>query len=643
MIVATAGHVDHGKTSLIKQLTGVETDRLEEEKRRGLSINLGFAYRTVDDKHTLGFIDVPGHTRFINTMIAGVGGVDLGMLVVAADDGPMPQTLEHLDVLRLLGIRQFVLVVSKIDRVEAERVAQVCTQVRALLPDVDCELFPLSNITGEGVTELQRYLDALTIEQQQRSAAGNFRLSVDRAFTLKGVGLVLTGTAIAGRVAIGDELELLPQGEKLRVRSLRVHDKEAELGSAGERCALNLVGNIDKAQIDRGDMLVAPGALRLSERFDARFSLLATAPFALKHLAPVKLHLGARRVAGRIFIIEDAAGKRLQPGASALVQILLDEPLACCRGDRFLVRDDSESVTLGGGMVLDPKAPKTGKGHAYRLAYMAAMEQDSAEQALAMLLEGADQTADKAVNLTAFSQSWNLREDECESLLQSLPIKRFDADEIEFALPLEAWQLLGKDLVQAVRTWQRNNPLQQGVKASALQQLMKASASSTLFRAALSEELRNGKLSLVGGLVHTVGHKPMVSAAQQESWSKVEAALLERGVQLPLVSELMSVTGLQKETLQSALFAAGKNGLVYKLNDKRYGLPIHLQQHAAMVAELADSEAGITVIGFRDRLDAGRKLAIEILEHFDEIRFTQRRGESRVIINAGLPAERYSQ
>jgi selenocysteine-specific elongation factor len=294
-------------------------------------------------------------------------------------------------------------------------------------------------------------------------------------------------------------------------------------------------------------------------------------------------------------------------------------------------------------MVLDPRAPKTGKGHAYRLAYMAAMEQDSAEQALAMLLQDADQTAGKAVDLSAFRQSWNLRDDEYESLLASLPIKRFETDGVEFALPLKAWRLLGETLVQAVGTWQRDNPLQQGVKATALQQLMKASASRALFRTALSEALRNGKLSLVGGLVHTVGHKPMVSAAQQESWNKVEAALLERGVQLPLVSELMSATGMRKEALQSALFAASKNGLVYKLNDKRYGLPIHLQQHAAMVAELADSEAGITVIGFRDRLNAGRKLAIEILEHFDEVRFTQRRGESRVIINAGLPAERFRQ
>ncbi len=323
LIVATAGHVDHGKTALIRQLTGVDTDRLEEEKRRGLSINLGFAYRSVERDTTLGFIDVPGHTRFINTMIAGVSGIDLGMLVVAADDGVMPQTLEHIDVLRLLGIGQCIVVISKIDRVEPERVTAVADAAQALLGEDCCRAaFPVSNSTGEGIAALQQYLDKQAITHQQRSSAGNFRLSVDRAFLLKGTGLVLTGTAISGAVAVGDELQLLPQGVSVRVRSLRVQDHEAQRGRAGDRCALNVSGPIEKDQVKRGDVLVCRKEVPLCERFDATVSLLPNAPFAIKHLSPVKVYIGARRIAARLYLIGDSIGgtatHRLQPGGGGV-------------------------------------------------------------------------------------------------------------------------------------------------------------------------------------------------------------------------------------------------------------------------------------------------------------------------------------
>ena len=272
MIVATAGHVDHGKTSLVKQLTGVDTDRLEEEKSRGLTIELGFAYRKLPDGVTLGFIDVPGHSRFINTMIAGVNGIDLGLLVVAADDGLMPQTREHLDVMQLLGISAFILVITKIDRADASRVEEVARIIKTLVP----------------------------------------------------------------------------AGDKVRVRSLRVRDGEAQAGQAGDRCALNIVGARD---VQRGNLLAAINCLPLSSHLDVRFSLLSAAPFSLRHLSPAKLYIGTQRLACRIFFIEPAENGRLEPGQGILAQLILAEPINCCSGDRFLIRDDSESVTLGGGVV----------------------------------------------------------------------------------------------------------------------------------------------------------------------------------------------------------------------------------------------------------------------------------------------------
>ena len=316
MIIATAGHVDHGKTSLIKQLTGIDTDRLEEEKRRGLSINLGFAYLPLatdsqNNDTRLGFIDVPGHSRFINTMISGVSGIDLGMLVVAADDGPMPQTIEHLNVLRLLGLKHFVAVVSKIDRVPATRVKEVGAQVRDLLKSQQCDLFTVSNTTGEGISELLNYLQNHPLQHNARNLDCHFRMSIDRAFSLKGIGLVVTGTVAAGKINVGDELQLLPLGKTLRVRSLRVQDKDAQSGQAGQRCALNITGNIERQQISRGDVLTTAIDAPLVHRCDARFRLLTDAPFAVKHLSPVKLHIAAKHIEARLMKLHDPVFNRV--------------------------------------------------------------------------------------------------------------------------------------------------------------------------------------------------------------------------------------------------------------------------------------------------------------------------------------------
>jgi len=634
--------VDHGKTALIKQLTSVDTDRLEEEKRRGLSINLGFAYRRVDSDTTLGFIDVPGHTRFINTMIAGVSGIDLGMLVVAADDGIMPQTLEHVDVLRLLGIDQCLVVISKIDRVEPERVTTVAGEVRELLGEDCCHaVFQVSNSTGEGIPALQKYLDKRAATHQQRSSAGNFRLSVDRAFLLKGTGLVLTGTALSGAVAVGDELQLLPQGVSVRVRSLRVQDHDAQCGHAGDRCALNVSGPIEKDQVKRGDVLVCGKEVPLCERFDAKVSMLPNAPFAIKHLSPVKVHIGARRLAARLYLIgdtiDDTAANHLQPGQNTLAQLIVEQPLPCCRGDRFLLRDDSESATLGGGMVLDPLAPRSGKAHAGRLHYLQAMAKNTPLEALQDLLDGSM----APVNLTSFCRAWNLRQEERQTLLSSVAARCFAFEGTDFALAEQAWTQVTATLLDSVQRWHRDNPEQPGVKATALQESTGKSMPAGLFRVALSELLQQGRLSLAGGMVQMPGHRPRVPAAELAGWNKLERELDARGLQVPLVSELAGATGMTKEFALSCLQTAARLGLAFKLNDNRYALPRHLVEYVKLLKASAAHGEDITVINFKRHIKSGRKLAIEILEHFDAVGFTRRRGETRVICQPDLPAGLY--
>ena len=632
MIVATAGHVDHGKTSLIKQLTGVDTDRLEEEKRRGLTINLGFAYRKMEGHSPIGFVDVPGHHRFINTMIAGVSGIDLGMLVVAADDGPMPQTIEHLDVLRLLGVQHFLLVVTKTDRVPAERVQEIATLTRELLAEEEdaVPLFPVSNTSGEGVPTLLAYLQQCARDVNVKPTGDGFRLSIDRAFNLKGVGLVVTGTATAGSVSVGESLVLQPVGVKLRVRSIHVQDEEAGTASAGQRCALNVVGDIAKNAVARGDWLLDINAGPISHCVDARVHILDTAPFPLKHMSPVKIYLGARRVAGRLFVLE--GGKRLEPGAGGLVQLLLDEAVSCCHGERFLLRDDSESVTLGGGVVLDPYTSRSGKSRPQRLETLRALDTGSPREALKALVLQQGQLLD----LKRFRHSWNLREDEMPGLCGP-PLHRIDVDGASFLLSVARWQHGLAAIPNYLVKWHHHNPLVAGIKVQELKSGLDTTLEAPLFAAMLGDLLQDSVLCLKDGTLSLPGFKALVSDEDVERWHKFEAFLRQRGNSIPLLSQVATATGLDKKTLQNIGRAAVRDGRLHKLTDNRYATPPQLANLAQLVCDLVADNQPVTVVNFKGRMGTGRKVAIDVLEYFDSIGFTQRRWEIRVILDAELP------
>ncbi|MFT5690883.1 MAG: selenocysteine-specific elongation factor [Oceanicoccus sp.] len=623
MIVATAGHVDHGKTSLVKHLTGVDTDRLEEEKRRGLSINLGFAYRSLPNGNVLGFIDVPGHTRFINTMIAGVTGIDLGMLVVAADDGPMPQTKEHLDVLRLLGVKNYLLVITKTDRVEEERVNEVIELARGFL-GVDVPTFRVSNVSGSGISELQSHIDKMAQERSVTANAGHFRMSVDRAFSIKGSGLVVTGTAIAGEVRIGDTLLLQPHAVKVRVRGIHAQDQRVEVGHTGQRCALNIVGDIDRNSIGRGSVLVAEALDRLSLHCDVRLNLLASAPFSLKHLSPVKIHLGAGRYSAKIFFLEKI--RKLEPGVGALAQILFDEPVSVCHGDRFLLRDDSESVSLGGGVILDPCAPIVGKSRPERLSLLSAMEADDAAKVLESLV--VDQG--KVVNFNDFKRDWNIRADEQAPLLADT-MRLQDSHLISSAV----WQRYKEELNGTLSTWHKSFPTRDGMPPREL----RGEIEEVFFVPLLTEHINDGTMLLRGGLVALAKHRIAVSSEDLEHWNVIEKAYNTTENHLPLVSDLLTLTNMQRPVLMAALKTAVKSKRMVKINDNRYGRPTELALMANKALGLGKAGAAFSVAQYKTEIGSGRKLAIELLEFFDGIRFTQRRENERVILDS-LAAEK---
>ena len=375
MIVATAGHVDHGKTALVRALTGVDTDRLPEEKKRGLTIDLGFAYHPLGDEHVLGFVDVPGHERFVRNMLAGVGSIDLALVVVAADDGVMPQTREHTAILDLLGVTECIAVVSKIDKVDAARASEVSEEVDGLLSATGmqgAEIHQVSALSGDGMDALAGALRARALGLAARAANGRFRLCVDRAFMLKGAGLVVTGTVHAGVASTGERLVVTPSGFEARIRGIHAQDRPAERARAGERCALNLAGrDIESGAIVRGDWIVDRALHAPSDRIDVRLRVLAGETRALRHWTPVHAHLAASHSTARVAVL--GAGS-IPPGDSGRVQIVLDHPLHALAGDRIVIRDQSATRTMGGGTVIDPFSPKRGRARPTRLAWLDAVE-----------------------------------------------------------------------------------------------------------------------------------------------------------------------------------------------------------------------------------------------------------------------------
>jgi len=635
MIVATAGHVDHGKTSLIRQLTGVETDTLAEERERGLSINLGYAYLPREAGSPLGFIDVPGHQRFINTMISGISGIDMGLLVIAADDGPMPQTLEHLDVLELLGVNRISVVITKIDLASGARIDEVREQIVTLLasrPWQQTRFFAVSGTLGSGVAELKDYLLQHTTRQQEKRLEGGFRLSIDRCFNARGSGLIVTGTASAGQVKTGDRLSLRPGNAEIRVRGLRAHNEVVDAARAGQRVALNLAGKIEKSDIERGDWLVDPECSLLSTRLDVHFTLLNSAPFPLKHLAPIKLHIGAKRVSGRLAIVEGPA-RRLQPGDQCLAQLILDHPVSAMHSEHFLLRDQAENIILGGGKVLDPIGPRYGKSRPGRLAWLKAMQLPSSEEALAALL-AQDQ-------LVALNHFWAIRNHANIPKGSALPpgSRLFENDGRQWAVTSSRWQAAGERLDQLVSHWHQKHPESPGIKMTDLKPALSQSIEPPLAMAVLVSRLQYGELRLHEGRISANDFQPARSSEAVARWQAIRQQLEQRRNQIPLFSELLEATGIPENELRHALRAATNAGELHCLNEARYALPEQLLHFSQRVVEAESKGDELSVIKLKSYFGSGRKLTIELLEYFDGIHFTRRQGNHRIVLNKNAPAE----
>lgn len=614
MIVGTAGHIDHGKTTLTRALTGVDTDRLKEEKARGITIELGYAYAPLPGGETLGVIDVPGHEKFIRTMASGVTGIDLALLVVAADDGIMPQTREHLAILELLGVRRACVALTKADRANEARLIEVENEVAALLdgtPFAGAPVFrTVATHPGDpGVAALLEHLGREAAALPGRSEERQFRLGVDRVFTVSGQGTVITGTALAGRVAPGDLVQLAPGGQQARVRAIHAQGRPAEEGRAGQRLALNLAG-VAKDDIARGSWIVDPRMAECSERFDADITLLPDAT-ALGSWAPVHVHIGAAHHTAHLVPLD---AEQLAPGKRTRAQLVFDAPLHAVAGDRFVVRNAGATQTLGGGVVLDPFGPARKRRSPARLAWLDALAGWVADGDLGKLVAAspAGVAVFSLVRLTQLApDSLHLPAD-----ILRLPLAGGDSLLIAPAMlaPLETRVLDG------LAAWHTRQPDEAGLEMWRLKRMVAPELGDAIWSALVTRMLEAGTIARSGASLHLPSHSVALSEAEQAMAAPLLAALEAGRFDPPWVRDLARDLKLEEDAVRALLRKLARAGQLSQVVPDLFYHPAPLAEMAAIVAGLPEAQAA----SFRDATGLGRKRAIQVLEFFDRVGYTRR-------------------
>jgi selenocysteine-specific elongation factor len=645
MIVGTAGHIDHGKTTLVKALTGVDADRLPEEKARGITLDLGYAYASQADGSVLGFIDVPGHEKLIHNMLAGATGIDFVLLVVAADDGPMPQTREHLELVGLLGLDCGAVALTKCDAVDAERIIEATGEIEALLAGTKLQgspVFALSATTGDGVAALHAHLDAVATAHRKRNAAGRFRLAIDRCFTLSGIGTVVTGTAFSGKVGAGDTVTIAPadgDGFRARVKSLHVQDRPAENGQAGDRCALALTGDFEKKDIERGMWVVDPAAARPLARFQAELKVPAGRP-ALKHWKPVHVHLGAADITGRVALLdctEVGAGSPDAPGvahcgqATALVEILLDRETIATRGDCFVLRDASARITVAGGRVLDCFPPSRHKRSPARLALLAALRDDDPATSLRLL---AEQSA-AGVDLGRFAANWNLADDAAAALWQATALRVVHAGNEQTGFSAVGWRTLGNKLLAALEAEHQRAPDMVGVERERLRRLTLPTLGRGAFDALVAELLAAGRLAASRAWLHLPEHRASLAAGDRDVFAGLKPLFDAQPFAPPRVRDVARDSGMTEDAVRQLLRRVARAGELYPVAHDHYFTADAVAQIAALVAGLNAEKGAARAADLRDHIGGGRKVAIHILEFFDRIGYTRRVSDEHVLRGNG--------
>lgn len=605
MIIATAGHVDHGKTTLLQAITGVNADRLPEEKKRGMTIDLGYAYWPQPDGRVLGFIDVPGHEKFLSNMLAGVGGIDHALLVVACDDGVMAQTREHLTILHLTGNPQLTVALTKADRVDESRIDEVRQQLQAILQEygfANAPIFVTVATEGRGIDELRAHLQQLSSREQTRDH--RFRLAIDRAFTVKGAGLVVTGTALSGEVKVGDSLWLTGVNKPMRVRGLHAQNQPSEQAHAGQRIALNIAGDAEKEQLNRGDWLLSDAPPEPSERVIV--SLQTHTP--LTQWQPLHIHHAASHVTGRVSLLEND-----------LAELVFDTPLWLADNDRLVLRDISARTTLAGARVVTLNPPRRGKRKAEYLQWLTALaltETDSA--ALSVHLERG------AVNLADFAWARQLSDDGLHRLSQQ-PDFIQAGNNLLNATVAARWQ---RKVLTTLATYHEQHQDEPGPGRERLRRMALPMEDDALVLLLIEKMRESGVIQSHHGWLHLPDHKAGFTPEQDAIWQKAAPLF---GDEPWWVRDLAQKTGTDEQLMRQVLRHSAQQGLITAIVKDRYYRNDRIVTFANLIRELDQEKGSTCAADFRDRLNVGRKLAIQILEYFNRIGFTRRRGNDHLL------------
>ncbi|MDA8412341.1 MAG: selenocysteine-specific translation elongation factor [Desulfobacteraceae bacterium] len=629
LILGTAGHIDHGKTSLVKALTGIDTDRLKEEKARGITIELGFAHLELPDGIRLGIVDVPGHEKFVRAMVAGVGGMDLVMLTIAADEGIMPQTREHLDILRLLGVKSGLVALTKRDLVEREWLELVTEEVRDFVTGSFLEgapIVPVSSRSGEGLDDLRAELARLADRADEKRRDGSFRLPVDRVFTVAGFGTVVTGTLLSGEIRVGDELELLPSGREGRVRGIQGHGVKSEQGQAGQRLAVNLQG-IDLDQVHRGDVVVPRGVFRATRAVDVRLDYLASAPRELKHRATLRLHSATYEVPAQVILLDRDA---LQPGDSAYVQLRLKEPALLLSGDSYILRMSAPATTVAGGHVLDPFPPRRRRRSSEALELLEAFGQSEQQRTIALIIA---QSLLSGINfeeiLLRSGCPRKIVESALAALLSSGEALQLTREPRMF-LARAAFETLKKGLLEELAAFLDANPLKEGMGKEELKTRLPKRSDQRFFTPLLSALEREGMLVPDRDIVRLAVNSVRKNRPAEDLSGKMALFLKEGGIEPPTVKELMERFRCDERAVRDNLALLVRNDEVTRISSDLFyatgalnGLREKLLDHLRAKGEITPTE-------YRELTGLSRKFLIPLLEYFDSEKLTIRVGDKRV-------------
>lgn len=634
MIIGTAGHIDHGKTTLVHALTGVATDRLKEEQARGMSIELGYAYTPLANEDILGFIDVPGHERLVHTMAAGASGIDFGLLVVAADDGVMPQTREHLAILAMLGIAQGAVAISKTDRVDQDRLEQVENEVAQLVFGSFLENAPIFFVSAAtpddpGLESLRSHLHSAAQAMAARSTQGLFRLAVDRVFTLKGHGTVVTGTVHDGVLRLDDDsidLRLMPSGQKVRVRSIHAQNQPSQTAKAGQRCALNL-GGIDKDAIARGDWIADARCFVPSRNVDVQMQLLPDAASGVRTWAPLHIHLGAAHYLAHAVPLSSTA---LAPGDTGWVQLVFDQPVCAMPGDRYIARDAQARHTVGGGLVLDPNAPQRKRRSPERLAWLQAVAVLQADDGLSALLQQAPHGLDEHEVMRLLRRPLD-----SSSLPQNALWVSASGSQTASRLILQShWDALADHALHVLGTFHERWPDEAGVDTTRLRRMAWPTLPDALWLALRDTLLSDGRLARNGPWLHLPDHAVSLSPVEAELAQRLLSLLHAGRFDPPWVRDLARDLDEDEDQVRRTLLKLMKSGKVYQVVRDLFYHHEHIMALARLLHIACRSE-GVAAAEFRDLTGLGRKRAIQILEFFNRAGYTRRIQDRHVLRRDG--------